>query len=169
MHSPQLVIVAGLSRNDRGIGYKNNLLWHAPEDLKRFKKLTLGHPIIIGKKTFESIVSMIGRPLPDRTNIILTRDKNYTYKGVKIAHSKEEALRIAKTENPTEIHIGGGSELYRQFLPLCTRLHITWFEGQKEADTFFPEFENEFKITDEQPTQEHDGIKFKWVDYERID
>ena len=164
-----VVIVAGMSRVDLGLGNNNELLWHVPADLKRFKTLTLGHPIIMGRKTFESILEILGKPLPGRTNIVVTRDVTYQHDGVKIAHSLEDALTIADEESPTEIHIGGGAELYRQALPFVTRLHITWFYDQKPADTFFPAFEEDFAVALEHPKETHEGTEYQWVDYVRKD
>jgi dihydrofolate reductase len=165
---PPIIIVAGVGRNTRAIGKNDKLLWHVPADLKRFKALTLGHPIIMGRKTFESIIAMLGKPLPGRTNIVLTRDTSYQPTGARVAHSLESALLLAQDENPQEIHIGGGAELYRQVLPLVSRLHITWFEDTGvEGDTFFPEFENEFEIIEQFSAQEYQDIKFQWVDYKR--
>lgn len=163
-----VVIVAGLGKHDRAIGYKNNLLWHVPEDLKRFKALTLGHPIIMGKKTFESILTILGKPFPGRTNIVLTHDADYAYEGVLVAHSIKDALALAELEHPTEIHIGGGAELYKQILPRVSKLYITWYYDQKEADTFFPEFEDEFDIAQTRPTQHHGDLEYQWIDYVRI-
>lgn len=121
----------------------------------------------MGRKTFESILSILGKPLPGRTNIVVTRDLSYTHAGVKIAHSLEEALALADLESPAEIHIGGGAELYKQSLLYVSRLHITWYFDQKQADTFFPEFEHEFTKTTEHPTQMHQDISYQWIDYER--
>ncbi len=164
--NPPIVIVAGMAHKTRAIGMKNGLLWHVPEDMKRFKRLTLGHPVIMGRKTFESILEILGKPLPGRTNIVVTRDTSYQPDGAKVAHSLEEAIDIANSEDPTEIHIGGGSEIYRQALPLVSRLNITWFFDDKEGDTFFPEFENDFSVTIEHPIQEHGGLSYQWIDYE---
>lgn len=162
-----IVIVAGMAKKDRAIGKENGLLWHVPADMKRFKTLTLGHPVIMGRKTFESIVQILGKPLPGRTNIVITRDEEYAFENVKVAHSLKEALMIAQSENPKEIHIGGGSEIYRQVLPLVSRLHITWFYDEKDGDTFFPAFEDEFEIETDHGIQKHDGLQFQWVDYIR--
>lgn len=167
LNNPPLVIVVGLGHKDRALGMKDQLLWHVPEDLKRFKALTLGHPVIMGRKTFESIVKMLGKPLPGRTNIVVTRNTDYQFEGVKIAHSLEEAIQLAEAENPTEIHIGGGSELYKQALPLVTRLNVTWFYDDKEADTTFPAFEDDFEITKEYPIQNYNGLDYQWIDYGR--
>lgn len=167
-NEPPIVIVAGVGSQTRAIGKNNKLLWHVPADLKRFKSLTLGQPIIMGRKTFESIIAILGKPLPERRNIVLTRDTTYRPAGAEVAHSLEHALQLARTDNPKEIHIGGGAELYRQVLPLVTRLHITWFDDTEiEGDAFFPEFENEFEIVSQTPIQEYNGTKFQWVDYAR--
>lgn len=164
-----IVIVAGMGRNTRAIGQDNGLIWHVPDDMKRFKKLTLGHPVIMGRKTFESIVAILGKPLPGRTNIVLTRDPLYRHDGAVTVASLEEAFDQALREHPKEIHIGGGAELYRQALPLTDRLHITWFFDDTPGDTTFPAFEHEFSVTEEHPIREHNGISYQWVDYIRRD
>ncbi len=160
-------IVVAMSRNKRALGNKNGLLWHIPSDLKRFKEKTLGHPIIMGRKTFESIIAILGKPLPLRQNIVVTRNPDFTYDGVTVASSLEEALTQAQAHNPTEIHVGGGAELYRQALPFVDKLFVTFVDDEPEADTFFPEFEHDFVIEKEHDVQEHNGLKYQWVDYER--
>lgn len=169
MHFPSVpvVIVAALSKRDQAIGYQNNLLWHIPEDLKHFKELTLGHPVIMGRKTFESIVALLGKPLPGRTNIIVTRTPEKGYPGAVTAGSLEAAFAIAESENPTEIHIGGGAELYAAALPYVDRLHLTWVDEEVLGDTFFPDFKNAFTVTTEHPVKNHSGLSYQWVDYQR--
>lgn len=167
IHNIPIVIVAAMSRHQRAIGNKNSLLWHIPDDLKRFKKLTLGHPIIMGRKTFDSIIEILGKPLPGRSTIVLTRDQDYAYPGVKAAHTLELAVAMALEEHPSEIHIGGGAELYRQALPVASKLHITWVYDEPIADTFFPPFEDGFSITSESGDQEYKGLHYEWIDYER--
>jgi len=162
-----VVIVAGMSKKTRAIGKENELLWHVPADLKRFKQLSMGHPVIMGRKTFESIVAIIGKPLPGRTNIVVTRQSDYHHEGAVVAGSLEEAFKVALSENPTEIHIGGGEEMYRQALPYVDRLYLTFFFDEKEGDTHFPAFEEEFEIAHEHPPQEHAGVTFQWVDFVR--
>lgn len=164
---PPIVIVAAMSKVDRGIGKGNRLLWHIPEDLQRFKALTFGHPIIMGRKTFESIVAILGKPLPGRTNIVITRDTTYMPAGAHVAYSLEEAILHAKKERPREIHIGGGAEIYRLALPLVTKLHITWIQDKPEADTFFPPFEDEFDVSHTYPIATHKTTTYQWVDYKR--
>jgi dihydrofolate reductase len=116
--SAPIVIVAAISKGTRAIGNNNQLLWHVPADLKRFKQLTLGHPVIMGKKTFESILAILGKPFPGRTNIVITSDTDYTHPGATVVHSLADALAAARAENPTEIHIGGGGVLCRSFSKL---------------------------------------------------
>lgn len=169
MHFPHVpvVIVAAISRKKRAIGNKNKLLWHIPSDLKHFKELTLGHPIIMGRKTFESIVAMLGQPLPGRKNIVLTRNTDYAPKGAEVAHSLEAAFAIAERENPTEIHIGGGAELYEVAMPYVSKLHLTLVEDEPIADTFFPEYEGHFALTKEFTPMKDGNIEFQWVELER--
>lgn len=162
-----VVIVAGMGKSNRVIGKENGLLWHVPADMKRFKAITLGHPVIMGRKTFESIVAILGKPLPGRTNIVVTRNSGYEHKGALIAVSLEEAFALAATLNPTEIHIGGGAELYQQALPFVDRLHLTFFFDEKDGDTFFPDFSQDFIEVAKHELQEHDGVQFQWVDFKR--
>lgn len=162
-----LVIVVAMSRIDRGIGYRDDLLWHIPDDLQRFKRLTSRHPIIMGRKTFESILEILGKPLPGRTNIVVTRDKKYHHSGTIVVHDLADAIQTAEMEQPTEIHIGGGAELYRQLLPQVAKLHVTWVDDQPKADTFFPAFEDNFKITETHEPRSHNNTRYQWVDYGR--
>jgi dihydrofolate reductase len=164
---PPVAIVVAMSRLNRALGNKNQLLWHIPDDLKRFRSLTSGHPIIMGRKTFESILQILGKPLPNRTNIVVTRDATYQHDAAKIVHSLDEAIEVAKLEKPTEIHIGGGAELYKQVLPLVDKLQITWVDDKPEADTFFPPFETEFVIAETHEPREYNGLRYQWVDYVR--
>ena len=128
------LIVAKAENNDIGKG--NDLIWHLPNDFKFFKKTTLGHTLIMGRKTFDSI----GRPLPGRTTIIITRDKNYTKEGCKIAYSIEEALNMV--ENDDTPFIAGGATIYQQALDsnLVDEMIISEVHKSFDADVFFPEF-----------------------------
>jgi dihydrofolate reductase len=129
-------IIVAIASN-HAIGKNNRLLWHIPGDLKRFKKLTVGHAVIMGKKTFESLPN---KPLPDRTNIVLTDVPGEAMAGCVMAYSAEEAL--AKCPEGESFVIGGGS-VYRQFLPLADKLYITRVHKEFEADTFFPDIPEE--------------------------
>ena len=114
------------------IGRDNTLPWHLPEDLKRFKRLTMGKPIVMGRKTFESI----GKPLPGRHNIVVTRDANYHREGITVVHDAEAALRAAGLV--PEIMVIGGAELFRTLLPRAGRLHLTRVHGNIEGDVMWP-------------------------------
>ncbi len=129
-----LTLIAAMAKN-RVIGKDNDLIWHFPEDLKHFKSLTSGHHVIMGRKTFESV----GRPLPKRVNIIITRQKDYQAEGCKIAGSLEEAL--AMVENDDQPFIVGGAEIYKQSLNFANTIELTLIEAEYEGDTFFPEFD----------------------------
>lgn len=139
MPEPQISIIAAIGSN-RELGKDNKLLWNIPEDLKRFRKLTMGHPVIMGRKTFESI----GKSLPNRANIIITRDKNYQIVGCLIAHSLEEAINMAKEKDKKEIFIIGGGQIYEQAISIADKLYLTVVEGNYNADTFFPDY-SQFK------------------------
>jgi len=162
-----VIIVAGMAKDSRAIGKENGLLWHVPADMKRFKKLSFGHPVIMGRKTFESIVKILGKPLPGRTNIVITCNDDYKHDDVVVVSSLEEAFKKALIESPQEIHIGGGEEIYKQALPYVDRLHLTFFNDDKEGDTFFPEFTDEFEVSKEYPSESHEGLEFQWVDFVR--
>ncbi len=128
-----ITVIAAIAKNN-ALGKDNDLIWHLPADLKRFKKVTSGHHIIMGRNTFESI----GRPLPNRTTVIVTRNKTYEQAGCKIAYSIKEALEIAKTDS--EIYIIGGAQIYTAVLEnnVADQLDITQVHHAFEADVFFP-------------------------------
>jgi len=129
-----ITIIAAIAENN-ALGKDNQLIWHLPADLKRFKKVTLGHHIIMGRKTFDSL----GKPLPHRTTIIITRNKNYFQKGCIVVHSLKDALEAAKSdENP---YILGGAEIYKQALEIADKLDLTFVHHQFDADAFFPEID----------------------------
>lgn len=131
-----ITIIAAIAK-DNALGKDNDLIWHLPADLKRFKKVTSGHHILMGRNTFESI----GKPLPNRTTIIITRNKNYFKEGCLIAHSLEEA--IALVENDDSIFIIGGAQIYKEAIKkdLVDRLDITKVHHAFDADVFFPEID----------------------------
>jgi len=130
---PRLVIVAALARN-RAIGRDNALLWRLPGDLKRFKQLTLGTPIVMGRKTFDSI----GRPLPGRRNIVITRQPDWQADGVEVARSLDEAIERANTPAVPVIHIIGGAQIYEQALAIADEMALTRVDADFEADAWFP-------------------------------
>ena len=149
---------------DGVIGGGNRLLWHIPEDLKRFKAVTMGHPVVMGRKTWESI----GRPLPGRRNVVITRDRDYKPAGAEIAHSLGEA--IGMLPGGEEIFVIGGGEIYRQAMPLAGRLYITYVEAEFDGDTVFPEIdENEWEAVSRERHEEGTEFPhpFEYVDYVR--
>lgn len=166
MKKPIIAAVVAIGRN-RELGKGEKLLWHIPEDLKRFKALTLGHPVIMGRKTFESIVGYIGGPLPGRPNIVVTRNPGWTYEGVTVCQTLEEAVQRAKTLDQEEIHIGGGAQLYEQALPIIDKLYLTLIDAEGDADSFFPSYKDQFTRVTFEESHEWKGIKYKWVDVER--
>ncbi len=167
---PRISIVVAMGRDrkhNRVIGKTNELLWPIPDDLRRFKQLTLGHPVIMGRKTFQSIVGRLGKPLPDRTNVVISRDKHWSHKGALIAHSLEEAIKKASDIDSEEIFIGGGSQIYEQALPLVDRLYLTLIDDEKEGDSYFPPYESLFTRMIRHEHREHEGLRYTWVDFER--
>lgn len=122
----------------RGIGKAGKLPWRVSSDLKRFRELTMGHHLIVGRKTFESI----GKPLPGRQIIVVTRNPSYKPAGCLTAHSVVEALALAKERGENEAFIGGGAEVYREALPLTDRMYVTRVEADVDADTVFPKVDS---------------------------
>ncbi|HSX08860.1 MAG TPA: dihydrofolate reductase [Candidatus Saccharimonadales bacterium] len=157
-------IIAAID-DKNGVGKKNDLLFKIHEDFKRMKELTTGHPIIMGRKTFESI----GRVLPNRTNIIITRDSSYKVEGAVVVHSLDEGLDIAKkSEGSDEIFIFGGGEIWKQAIEkgVVDRLYLTIVEGDYGADTFFPDYSEFTKIISEEK-KEADGYRYNFLTLER--
>src|SRR5262245_20888513 len=134
MTTPTISAIVAMSEN-RVIGDDNQLPWHLPSDLKHFKTLTSGHPILMGRKTYESI----GRPLPNRTNIVITRNHAFQANGCVIVKSIEEAVSHAISIHQNEIFIIGGAEVYKQFMPDIEKIYLTIVHEIFEGDAFFPE------------------------------
>ncbi len=128
-------LIAAMGRN-RQIGKNNKLLWRISEDLKNFKKLTLGHHMVMGRKTFESI----GKPLPGRTTIILTRNPGFTVEGCRIVSSFNEAKSIARKAGETELFICGGGEIYKDLLGEADKFYLSFVDYDGDADIYFPDF-----------------------------
>ena len=157
----EIILIAALAEKDRLIGDGMKLPWHIPEDLKRFKRLTLGHPLIIGRKTFDSILVQFGGPLPGRRHIVLTRNpERVSHPVAECVTSVDEALEAVKNE--TKVYIAGGAAVYEAFLERSNRLELTIVEGDYQGDTFFPEWEHlvgpVFRLAE---SVEGDGFSFK--------
>ena len=159
-----ITIIAAIGKNNE-LGKGNQLLWHLPEDLKYFKKMTLEHPIIMGRKTYESI----GKPLPNRTNIVVSRKENWFEEGILIVPSIKEAIKHAKKINE-QIFIIGGGNIYEQTIDLADCLKITQVDFQTKADAFFPKIdENIWQKTNEihHPKDEKHAYDFSFQTWER--
>jgi len=161
MSSPELCIIAAVSEN-RTIGKDNSLPWRIPADLAHFKELTTGHPIIMGRKTFESI----GKPLPDRINIIITSDETFEVPGCIVCHSLGEAVETAKEIEQEKIFIIGGGKVYNAAIGLADKLYLTLVEGEFEGDTFFPDYSN-FKRVVSEKAGESGNLRFRFLELER--
>jgi len=157
-----LSIIVAVARN-RVIGSNNTLPWHLPEDLKRFRALTTGHHIIMGRKTYESL----NRLLPDRTTVIVTRNPGYKVDGALIAHSLQQAISLCGHDN--EVFLIGGAELYRDGLKLAHKLYLTEIDAEYEGDAFLPDFDLScWKETLREQQVSAQGLNFSYITYERI-
>jgi len=157
----QLSIIVAIA-NNQVIGINNTLPWHLPEDLKRFRALTTGHHIIMGRKTYESL----GRLLPGRTTVIVTRNKDYQLEGALIAHSLETA--VALCQNDDEVFLIGGAELYLDGLKLADKLYITEVDLTVDGDAFFPQFDlNLWQETSREVHTSAQGLPFSYITYMR--
>lgn len=157
----EIILIAAIGENGE-MGHNNELLWHLPGDLPRFKEITMGSPIIMGRKTFDSI----GRALPGRLNIVLTANADWYADGVTVASSLDSALGLAKNNNDKAFVIGGG-QIYKLFLPYATTLEITEVSDAPIADTYFPNFAStDFVETDR--VKNHDNTpKFDYITYKK--
>ncbi len=162
-----LSIIAAIGRNNE-LGKGNELLWHMPADMKHFRETTSGHPVIMGRKTFESLGvgndGTPGKPLPNRRNVVITRNMDYKKEGVEIVYALPVALKLFE-ESKEEVFIIGGSEIYRQALPFADKLYITKIDGEeKEADAHFPEIRNtEWEETYSEPHEADDKNPFAYT------
>lgn len=158
---PKISLIAAVSKN-LVIGKDNQMPWHLSEDLQYFKKMTLGKPIIMGRKNHESI----GQPLPKRHNIIMTTAANYFAQGCTVVNSIEDALDAAGEVE--EIMIIGGGVIYELFLPMADKLYLTEIDKEIEGDVYFPEFDkDEWKVVSKEPGTEEDGYTYNFVIYEK--
>ena len=149
------LIVAASTNN--AIGKQNNMLWHLPEDLKFFKNTTWGMPVIMGRKTFEAV----GKPLPGRTNIIVTTNQNWSAKNTIATRSIEDAITVANETNAKEIFITGGGEIYKQTLPIADKVYLTRVHTVIDGDAFFPEMDlNTWEVIFEKQVKADEKNKF---------
>lgn len=156
----KISLIAAISEKNRALGFQGKLLWKIEGDLPRFKALTTGYPIIMGRKTYESI----GRPLPNRTNIVITRNLDFKVDGIITFSSVQEALSFVKEEK--EIFVIGGGQIYNEAIKLAHRLYLTIVQDEPEADTFFPDYFNFTKIIEKEDHAEHNP-PFSYIILER--
>ncbi|WP_132255218.1 dihydrofolate reductase [Methylobacterium segetis] len=162
--TPRITLVVAVARNGV-IGRDNDMAWRLRSDLRRFKALTMGKPILMGRKTFASL----GRPLPGRANLVLTRDRSFSAEGVTVVHDWDGALAAAGAAG--ELMVVGGGEIYAMALPHTDRIHLTEVDASPEGDTLFPPYDRSaFRETlrEAHGAGEHDEHAFTFVDLERI-
>ena len=162
MPRPTISLVAAVAR-DGGIGHRGELVVRIPEDLRRLKAITLGHPVVMGRKTWQSI----GRPLPGRRNIVVTRDAALRLEGAETAASLDDALALAG--DVPIVHVLGGAELYALALPLADELQLTEIDAVFPADTFFPAWDkSRFARTLHEPHETADGLRYAFATYKKL-
>lgn len=159
----KITLVAAIASNNV-IGKENSLPWNIPEDLKRFKQMTSGHTILMGRKTFDSI----GRPLPNRQNIVMTKDENFEWEGIKVINDFDEALELIK-ESKEDVFVIGGSKIYELFEPVANTLAITRILKDFEGDAFFPDINWELWQIEKEENffDEKSKIECKLIEYSK--
>lgn len=151
-----LSLIAAIGKNNE-LGKDNKLLWDLPADMQHFRDTTRGHAVIMGRKTLESILSSLGHPLPNRRNVVITRDINYQKEGVEVVHSIQEALELFKDTDEEVFNIGG-AEIYKLGIPFANKLYLTHIDQTFDADSFFPEITHDWQKDSEkvfEPDQEN--------------
>lgn len=163
MNYPKISLIAAIASGNRALGKDNQLIYKIPEDMERFKRLTTGHVIIMGRKTFESI----GRTLPNRMNIVVTsRPDELGGKGVFAVPNLREAFYLAEDKEPREVFVIGGQKIFEQTIGRADRLYLTVVEGNPDADTYFPDY-SEFRTVIFEKEGEYDSMKYKFLDLEK--
>ena len=159
-------IIVAVDKN-WAIGFQNKLLNSIPEDMKFFRETTTGHVVVMGRKTLESFPN--GRPLKNRTNVVITRQKDYEVPGAVVVHSVEEALEYLKAFKSEDIYVIGGASIYEQMLPYCDVAHVTRTDHVYDADAWFPNLEEdpEWVLTGESEEKTYFDLEFRFCRYER--
>ncbi|WP_298833143.1 dihydrofolate reductase [uncultured Piscinibacter sp.] len=164
-HRPTLALIAAVARN-RAIGHGGELLWHESEDQKHFRRVTMGCPVIMGRKTWDSLPPRF-RPLPGRRNIVLTHQPHWQAEGAERAGSLGEALSLVS--DAAKVFVIGGAELYTLALPHADELALTEIDAEFQADTFFPDWSRaQFRLVETEPRTSADGTGYRFNRYERI-
>ena len=157
----KVTLIAAIDENSV-LGKDNQLIWHLPEDLKRFKRLTTGHAIVMGRKTFESLP----KALPNRHNIVVTRNQNYSKEGVTVCHSLEAAIECAK--NDDQPFVFGGGQVYEQAIELADVIELTKIHAQFEGDVFFPEIDLKKWSVEKEERMSHPDFEYSFITYTKI-
>lgn len=162
----KISMIAAMAKGSRAIGVGNDLPWHLPKEFQYFKDKTQGKPVVMGRKTYDSLPF---KPLPKRTNIVVTRDSSYTAEGAVVVSSLEKGVEVAKFEMPEEVMVIGGGQIYAQALEqgLIDRIYLTEVEIDVEGDAFFPEFDTSVYKEVSRIPQEEKGIYYDFVVYEK--
>ncbi len=160
-----ITAIAAVTEN-WGIGKDGDLLFHIPEDKKFFRRTTLNHTVIMGRKTLESLPN--GKPFKDRDNVVLTRNESYTPEGVTVLKSIDEAVKLAESISD-EVFVVGGGEIYKAMLPYCGKAVITKISAKPESDTFFPNLDEdgEWLLSEESEEYDYEGTKYRFCTYTR--
>jgi dihydrofolate reductase len=159
LNKPIISHIVNVSEN-LVIGRDNDLLWRLPEDLKRFKEITMGHPMIMGRKTYESI----GRPLPGRTSIVVTHNKDLKIDGVIVVHTIEEALEKAKEIEKEEVFIIGGGQIFNETFNITDKIYLTLVHIEAEGNVYYPKYKDIFIRTVYEEDNEENGLRYTWLD-----
>lgn len=160
----KITLIAAMQKFGRGIGKNGEIPWHIPKELTHFKTETFGHPVIMGRNTFESIVDRLGGPLPGRLNIVLSREKTYDYDQTVTARNKQAALEAAEDSFEDEVYIAGGESVYNQFIDEADRLVMSIVDKDCDCDTYFPNFSaSEWKVA----SVDYDYDEFEVLTYEQ--
>ncbi len=164
MAQAKIIAIAAIGKN-RGLGKGSDLLYRIPADFERMHKVTMGHPLIMGRRTWESIPAN-RRPLAGRANIIVTRQEDFAPEGTIVLHSIEDAIAKARELDSEKIYIFGGAEIYKAALPYTNELDLTIIDAEKPADVFFPDYSKFTKVVSEEK-HTHEGVGFSFVTLER--
>lgn len=157
---PEIVIIAAVGARNRLIGNGLKLPWHIPEDLRRFKRLTLGHPLLMGRRTFQSLVEQFGGPLPGRRNIVISGSGRFKApSGIEVYDSVDDALEAVA--DASCVFVGGGAMIYEHFLPVADRMELTLVDGDHVGDVYFPAYEHLVgPVYEIRETEEHEDFRF---------
>lgn len=173
-NTPRLALIVAMAHN-RVIGRDGGLPWRLSADLKYFKAVTMGKPVLMGRKTFESIHALLGKPLPGRANIIITRDTDYSSEGCRVVHGFDAAVRaaqdIVRNDGVDEIMVIGGAEIYAHALGVADRLYLTEIDADFEGDAKFPEFDRAVwceTTRDDHPAGEDGALGYSFVTLDRL-